>query len=228
MKKFLFIPLMGLILISNSVFAVSGKDCSYSPLQQVIRTSRSAEDITKLINDKVNLNIKPRCGGNVLQLATLRGNVSIFQTLLQNANLPLDEKVPNTDYPIPGAPKEIPLGFFIAYYAPSINIMQAFINAGPNLLMTDDRGETILWYLNQNPVLMNTDITDYMIQQLLLSDSTTGQNNIDTEVKKNDKNKKEIKRSARTKKSSDDEGNLIESEPDNPYKRQSADGIEEF
>ncbi len=229
MKKLLLTTLMGLSLISTSVFAAPRGDCSFSPLQQVIRNAREPGDITKLIEDKVNLNIKPRCGGNVLQLATLRGNVNIFTTLLQSGNLPLDEKVSNSDYPIPGAPKEIPLGFFIAYYAPSANIMQSFINSGANLLITDDRGETILWYLNQNPVLMNTEITDFMMRQLLLSNTSTGQADANQDVKKNDKNKKEAKKATRSKRSSDDEeGDLIEAEPDNPYKRQAADGMEEF
>ena len=219
---------MATLLISNGVFAGPKDDCSYSPLQQVIRNARDAEDINKLIADNINLNTKPRCGGNVLQLATLRGNVNIFTALINSGKLPLDEKVSNSDYPIPGAPREIPLGFFIAYYAPSVGIMQTFINSGANLLVTDDKGETILWYMNQNPVLMNTEVTDYMMRQLLLSNTAAGQPEKEPNVKKTKKAKKEIRKS-RSKKLSDDENlGLIESEPDNPYKRQASDGLEDF
>ncbi len=229
MKKLLPAVLMATLLISNGVFAGPRDECSYSPLQQVIRNARDAEDINKLIADNINLNIKPRCGGNVLQLATLRGNVNIFTALINSGKLPLDEKVSNSDYPIPGAPREIPLGFFIAYYAPSVGIMQTFINSGANLLVTDDKGETILWYMNQNPVLMNTEVTDYMMRQLLLSNTAAGQAEKEQVVKKAEKAKKESRRT-RTKKSSDEEEDvgLIEAEPDNPYKRQASDGLEDF
>lgn len=228
MKKLLPAVLMATLLISNGVFAGPRDECSYSPLQQVIRRARSADDIANLIVDNINLNINPRCGGNVLQLATLRGNLDVFTALVNSGQLSLDDKVSNRDYPIPGAPKEIPLGFFIAYYAPSLSIMQTFINSGANLLVTDDKGETILWYLNQNPVLMDTEVTDYMMRQLLLSNTSTGQNEKEQPVKKNEKAKKDT-RKVRIKPTSDiEEIGLIEAEPDNPYQRQASDGLEDF
>lgn len=236
MKKLLPAVLMATLLISNGVFAGPRDECSYSPLQQVIRRARSADDIANLIVDNINLNINPRCGGNVLQLATLRGNLDVFTALVNSGQLSLDDKVSNRDYPIPGAPKEIPLGFFIAYYAPSLSIMQTFINSGANLLVTDDKGETILWYLNQNPVLMDTEVTDYMMRQLLLSNTanenqTNDEQNrkkMEKERKKNDKSQKEGEQARSAKSSGIEEIGLIEAEPDNPYKRQASDGFEDF
>ena len=197
----------------NTVAFGAVKECSYSPLQQVIRTARSEEDIMKLINNNVNLNIRPKCGGNVYQLAVLRGNASIVKTLLENSKLPLDVSVPNTDYPIAGAPKEIPLAFFVAYHAPSIDIMRLFIDAGTDIMTTDSRGETILWYLNQNPILLNTDLVDEITNKLIMGASAAANAAAEAEAK------------AASQESS---GEVVEAEPDEPFKPAEALSQSEF
>lgn len=216
----------------NTVAFGAAKECSYSPLQQVIRTARSESDIMNLINNNVNLNIHPKCGGNVYQLAILRGNAGIVKTLIESSGLQLDVKVPNTDYPILGAPKEIPLIFFAAYHAPSIEIMRLLINSGVNILETDSRGETILWYLNQNPVLMNTDLVDEITQKLIMGssaasisvsdsahDKTDQADKVETNENNKDAPKAKAKKASKERKSKENEGvGLVEAEPDAPYK----------
>lgn len=227
----------------NTVAFGAAKECSYSPLQQVIRTARTEEDVMKLINNNVNLNIRPKCGGNVYQLAILRGNSAVVKALIENSKLPVDVSVSNTDYPIPGAPKEIPLAFFAAYHAPSINIMQLILNAGVDIMATDSRGETILWYLNQNPVLLNTELVDQVTEKLIMGASAAAnaeeakaaaekakEEKAKEEKAKEEKAKeekmKEAKKEAKESKSVAKEskkekaspGNVIEAEPDAPFK----------
>lgn len=201
MKKLIAAGLMCSCLITLNVTAAPRRfDCSYSPLQQVIRTARDESDIIKLINNRVNLNMKQKCGGTVLQLAVLRGNANIVKVLLENGNLPLDENVSLADFPIPGAPKEIPMAFFAAYYSPRADIMKLFISAGANILTQDSKGENILWYLNQNPVLSNTDLSDEIMQQLLMKNTIDPQAAVSDEpaVKENDRSmvQKEERRGA--------------------------------
>lgn len=220
--------------LMNTVAFGAGKECSYSPLQQVIRTARSEEDVLKLINNNVNLNIRPKCGGSVYQLAILRGNSAIIKALLDRSKLPLDVLVSNTDYPIAGAPKEIPLAFFAAYHAPSINIMRLFMNAGMDIMATDSRGETILWYLNQNPVLLNTELVDEVTDKLIMGASAAANaaaakaeaEEAEKEAAAHARNdKKEIKKEAKSrpvakesKKEKASPNNVIEAEPDEPFK----------
>lgn len=176
MNKLALSVLTGVFLINAAAFGAT-KECSYSPLQQVIRTARNEGDIMHLIQNNVNLDIYPKCGGGVYQLAVLRGNPGIIKTLIENSGLKLDVNVSNGDYPIAGAPKEIPLAFFAAYYAPSIEIMRLFKASGMNLLGLDSHGETILWYLNQNPVLMNTEIVDEIKEMLIMNSTAAGTGN---------------------------------------------------
>ena len=232
----------------NTVAFGAAKECSYSPLQQVIRTARTEEDVMKLINNNVNLNIRPKCGGNVYQLAILRGNSAVVKALLENSKLPVDVSVSNTDYPIPGAPKEIPLAFFAAYHAPSINIMRLFMNAGMDIMATDSRGETILWYLNQNPVLLNTELVDEVTDKLIMGASAAAnaeeakaaaekakeekvkeekaKEEKMKEAKKEAKESKSIAKESKNKKESP--GEVIEAEPDAPFKPAEALSESEF
>lgn len=218
-------------------------ECSYSPLQQVVRFARTAEDIEKRMNDGVDFKKPARCGGNVLQLATLRGNTDIFDVLLTQGNFDLDVKVSNTDYPIVGAPKEIPLAFFIAYYAPNKDIMRLLMDSDADLLGTDDKGETILWYLNQNPVLMYTDISDELTDRLLKANPSKESRRSDKANKTNKAEKKERSQNgtdkAKTRKSSsdtpkqrnqysDESADVVEAEPDAPYQHEeNADVLDE-
>lgn len=230
MRLMLLSVVLATLIWNQTAFSAPAKGCSYSPLQQVIRTARTDADILKLIDNQVNLNIKPRCGGNVMQLAILRGNPNLVKILIDQGGLELNENVSNADYPIPGAPKEIPLVFFAAHYAPRIEIMNLLLNANVDVLKTDLRGETILWYLDKNPVLMNTELVDTLTQKLIMAD--TRERNHSEEGRKKEGNglnrensgsqsvsaKKQERRDFAQKQQNKSDMGVIEAEPDNPYK----------
>ena len=183
MKKTILFSLALSCLTPLTSFA-NGKNCLYHPLQDIIRSARSAQEIETLINDKINFNIDFQCGGTVLQLAILRGNPDILQTLLEKGGLNPNEQITNSIYPIKGAPKTFPIAFFAAYYAPRADMLSLLISSGASIYQKDANGQNILWYLEQNPVLRNTDLSDQIIKNLLISDT-------------NEKNKKEeLKRKA--------------------------------
>ncbi len=167
MKSRIFISFLCGVMIAGSVEAAPRKNCSYSPLQEVIRNARSSEDIEPLIQNNVDLNAPQKCGGNVLQLAIVRGNPHVLKSILQGGQMNVNEMVSLDMFPIAGAPKQIPLIMFAAYYAPRGDMLQLIISAGANLMVVDDKGENILWYLEQNPVLNNTDLSDDITKRLL-------------------------------------------------------------
>lgn len=171
MKKALLLTVLGSFLIPTTSFSAP-RDCRYHPIQQVVRMARSEKDIEKEIAKKTNFNIKFPCGGNILQLAVLRGNPQVLQALLEKGNLNPNEIIENSEFQIKGAPKEIPISFFAAYFAPRPDILNLFVNyAGDSIYQKDANGQNILWYLEQNPVLNNTETSDRIIDNLVLIDS---------------------------------------------------------
>ena len=188
MKKALLLTVAGLLFLPNTSFSAP-RECRYHPIQQVVRMARSEQDIEKEIQKKTNFNIHFPCGGSILQLAVLRGNPQVLQILLEKGNLNPNEIVENTDFPIKGAPRELPISFFAAYYAPRADILNLFVNyAGNEIYKKDANGQNILWYLEQNPVLNNTAVSDQIIDNLVLIDSEK-QNERDRR-KKEEENKK--------------------------------------
>ena len=172
MKKALLFTIAGIFLFPSMSFAGPKGECRYHPIQQVVRMARSAQEIEKEITKKTNFNIHFPCGGSILQLAILRGNPHVLQTLLEKGNINPNETVQNDEFPIKGAPKEFPISFFAAYYAPRAEILNLFVDyAGDEIYKKDANGQTILWYLEQNPVLNNTEISDQIIDNLVLIDS---------------------------------------------------------
>ena len=171
MKKALILTAAAILFLPTQSFS-AGKDCRYHPIQQVIRSARSEKDIEKEIAKKTNFNIQFPCGGSILQLAVIRGNPHVLQALLEKGNLNPNEMVSTAEFPIKGAPKVIPISFFAAYYAPRGDILNLFVNhAGNSIYQKDLNGQNILWYLEQNPVLNDTDISDQIIDNLVLIDS---------------------------------------------------------
>ena len=172
MKKTLLLTIAGCFLFPTMSFAAPRGECRYHPIQQVVRMARSEQDIEKEIAKKTNFNIHFPCGGSVLQLAILRGNPQVLQVLLEKANLNPNEMISNDEFPIKGAPKELPISFFAAYYAPRADILTLFVDyAGDDIYKKDANNQNILWYLEQNPVLNNTEISDQIIDNLVLIDS---------------------------------------------------------
>ncbi len=162
MKKILALGTMGIFVAMACVVeaAPRGKgQCSYSPLQEFIRTIRSEEQIHQLIEKGIDLNAKTKCGGSILQLAIRRGNPQVVKALLE-AKVDFESPVSLEGFQIQGAPKEVPLLMFAAYYAPRPDIFRLFISAGSDVTELDANGENVLWYMRQNPVLNDTELYD--------------------------------------------------------------------
>lgn len=148
------------------------KKCTYSPLQDVIRNARGTQDIAPIIQNKVDLNAVPRCGGTPLQLAVLRGNPQIVKALLEGG-ASVSEEVSLEGFTIPEAPEKVPVLMFAGFFAPRPEIVQLIIQAGADVLKTDENGENVLWYIEQNPVLRNTALSDEIKNALLFNVPTT-------------------------------------------------------
>lgn len=173
MKKSIIFLFAGVMAVSMSVDAAPrgrGGECSYSPLQEFIRSVRSESEINQLISKGVDLNAKSRCGGSVLQLAIRRGNPQVVKALLE-ASIDFETPVSLEGFAIQGAPKEVPLFMFAAYYSPRPEIISLLMQAGVDVSETDSNGENVLWYMKQNPVLRETDIYDEVNAILLYQNS---------------------------------------------------------
>lgn len=182
MKKILCATVCGLCLIScvaTAGRAISLGDnrgmgvCSYTPLQEIIRDARSEADLAPITKNNVNLNAPVKCGGTVLQLAVLRGNPQVMRALLE-AGADVKTPVSLEGFNIANAPKEIPILHFAAFYAPRQDIVSLIISAGADVTATDENGESVLWYINQNPVLRNTALSDDIRNTLLLTPKNIG------------------------------------------------------
>ena len=167
MKK---MSLVMALLAGFSVFPVSAQEvvCAYSPLQNLIRTVKSADEIVALMNQGVSFNQPVNCGGSLMQLAILRGNPQVLQVLLQKDPSQANQMVSLDSFQIPGAPQEIPLILFAAYYSPNADMFRHLVNIGKaDISVTDASGRNLLWYMDQNPVLRSTDLYDTLNKQLL-------------------------------------------------------------
>ncbi|MDD3669344.1 MAG: hypothetical protein PHX68_03620 [Alphaproteobacteria bacterium] len=161
------------ILLGAAVLCAAGSAaaqygrCSYTPLQDAIRTARSEQQIQELINKGVRLDEQTRCGGSLLQLAIVRGNPAVISLMLrQNPEL-ARTPVALSPFPIQGAPAEVPVLMFAARYAVRPEIVTGLINAGASATELDKNGENILWYLSKNPVLVDTELADQLRDVLL-------------------------------------------------------------
>lgn len=164
MKKLLF---LSVCLMAMPALAQKSTECALTPLQNLIVNARGAAEIQTLISRGVVFDEQVRCGGSLMQLAIRRGNPEVLEAILRQ-----DQKRANgvallDAFPIVGAPKQIPLILFAAYYAPNKQIVDLLVAAGANIAATDDFGRNLLWYLNKNPVLRNTDLQDDLNNKLL-------------------------------------------------------------
>ena len=164
MKK-TFISLAALMM---ALPVMAADNCAYSPLQNLIRNVRKSDEIVVLMNRGVVFSEKTRCGGSLMQLAVLRGNPQVLQALLQRDPSQANEVAGIDAFPIPGVrSREIPLILFAAYYAPNDQMIRYLVNAGADISKTDADGRNLLWYMEQNPVLRNTDLYDELNDRLL-------------------------------------------------------------
>ena len=163
MKK----ALISLTALMLALPVMAAENCAYSPLQNLIRNVRKADEIVALMNRGVIFSEKTRCGGSLMQLAILRGNPQVLQALLNQDPSRANEIVDLQYFNIQGAPKEVPLILFAAYYAPNDQMIRLLVNAGADAAKTDLTGRNLLWYMEQNPVLRNTDLYDELNDRLL-------------------------------------------------------------
>lgn len=172
MKKYLFIFL-------TSFCTLSFAECTYTPIQEIILSARSEKPILELAKKNTNFLQKQTCGGSILQLAILRGNPTVLKALLENGAI-TQEKVSLKEFPIKGAPEEIPLILFAAYYAPNTYMLSLLMQAGFSVLEKDSFGNTIVWYLKQNKVLHHTDLEE-KIKEILISPTSSQEETTSTE-----------------------------------------------
>ncbi len=173
MKKFLTACALVTLMAASVSAAPQQSECAYSPRQTLIRDAKDAIQIAKLIEQGVVFDETPRCGGSLMQLAVRRGNTDVLVALLNQDLKRASQIVSLDEFPIPGAPKKVPLWLFAAYYAPNENVMillqKALQQSNQNLAVTDELGRNVLWYMDKNPVLRKTDLYDTLNSELLTS-----------------------------------------------------------
>ena len=161
MKKIVFLILV-MLLLQQKVYAQKASKksagntssvCVYTPMQKLIRDSRTADQVFQLVKDGHQIQDDTiTCGGSLLQLAVRRGIPQILYAIGVQDNNRLNQDVFLNDFPIPGAPNEIPAVLFAAYYAPSAEVFQVFLDLKADITKRDTLGHDILWYLDKNPV----------------------------------------------------------------------------
>ena len=164
MKKLLF---LSVCLLTVPAMAQRVTECALTPLQNLIVNARGPEEIQSLIQRGVVFDEQVRCGGTLTQLAIRRGNPEVLEAILRQDQSRANATVALDAFPIVGAPKQIPLILFAAYYAPNKQIVELLVAAGANISATDDFGRNVLWYLNKNPVLRRTALEDDLNNKLL-------------------------------------------------------------
>ena len=164
MKKLLF---LSVCLMTLPALAQKVGECALTPLQNLIVNARGSEEVQALIDRGRVFDDPVRCGGSLMQLAIRRGNPAVLQAILNQNNKRANGIVSLEAFPIVGAPKQIPLILFAAYYAPNAEIMTLLVNNGADITATDEFGRNLLWYMNKNPVLRNTELEDELNKALL-------------------------------------------------------------
>lgn len=141
--------------------------CQYTVMQEIVRNARDHQQIFQLIEEGVLMDDPTiTCGGNLLQLAIRRGNPNIVNGILSQKPTRANETVSLKGFEIPEAPETVPVLLFAAYYAPSPAVFQIFLDRNVPMTVADSKGHNVLWYLDQNPVLRQTSLTD-QVQALL-------------------------------------------------------------
>lgn len=185
MKKILLACVCGLMTLSAEA---ANTECAYTPLQSLIRNVRDVSEVQNLINRGVVLDDPQiRCGGSLMQLAIVRGNPDVLKVLLEQDIKRVDQKVSLDGFSIPDAPRQIPVLLFAAYYSPNESMMRLMVQAaeqgGNGLNQVDDSGRNLLWYLEKNPVLRHTQLSDELRDKMLVAliptkTSTLGQQQV--------------------------------------------------
>ncbi len=174
------VALSAALMLASPVMAQRSQNCSYSPLQNLIRSANDVAEIEKLVQKNVKLNAPVRCGGSLAALAVMRGNANVLKVLLNNG-IDIDTPVKSADFGLGrDYPAQIPLILFAAHFAPNAEVLKALIDAGSNMAVIDEKGENISWYLDKNPVLRETPLAEE-INNILLYQSTPEAPAVNTE-----------------------------------------------
>lgn len=141
--------------------------CSYTPLQEIVRSAQNEDEVRSLIERGVSFNDDMRCGGNLLQLAIRRGNPNIVRLILEQTPSMASELVPTDDFgDMPKTtPADIPLTAFAAYYAPNEAVMKEIIDNGGDIYAKDANENDIFWYMEFNPVLRKSRISEQIVDR---------------------------------------------------------------
>lgn len=148
--------------------------CSYSLLQETIRSANDVKEVKALVDRQVNLNAPVRCGGTLVQLAVLRGNPQILAELI-NGGADTQTPVDTETFGLVGVPKTLPLILFGARVSPNAETFQVLLDAELDVSQADENGETILTYLDKNPVLRETALIQTIEEKLLYAPSAVNQ-----------------------------------------------------
>ena len=178
MKKLLLLSAACLMVVP--AMAQRSGDCAYTPLQNLVINARNPNEIQSLIQRNVIFDEQVRCGGTLMQLAIRRGNPQVLAAIVRQDQKRVHAQVALDAFPISGAPKTIPLILFAAYYAPNKDIVELLVQAGANIAVVDDYGRNLLWYMDKNPVLKNTDLMDELNNRLLYSMGNQQEDNAET------------------------------------------------
>ena len=165
MKKMLFM----MVCLLASTMAMAEFECAYTPLQVRVAKARSRADIQDLVDRGINIEEDTKCGGSLLQLAVRRGEPGVLAAILQQDMARANSMEKLDAFPIPGVTGQIPLLLFAGYYAPNKEIVRLLLDAEASVTATDDKGRNVLWYMQYNPVLRNTDLYDQINEQILYS-----------------------------------------------------------
>ncbi|MBR6411737.1 MAG: hypothetical protein IKS41_01065 [Alphaproteobacteria bacterium] len=162
-----FMTICGVSMAAVAAPVAFQEGCQYTQLQNMVRDARNHEQIFEFIKAGVSMDDKTiQCGGTLLQLAIRRGNPSIVNGILTQDKARANKSVSLTGFEIPGAPAEIPVILFAAFYAPNEMTFKVIMEAGGKISARDSSGHGILWYLDKNPVLRRT-ATEDLIKQIL-------------------------------------------------------------
>ena len=148
-----------LLMLCASVQAYAKEPCLYDSIQTTIRNAEYVSDVDGLRNRKDEMNKDYACQ-SPFQLAILRGKYSLLYHLIQfgldiNKSVPMEGFDPYGEYP-----DKIPAILFAALHASNGEIIQVLIDAGADPKVKDANGNDFFWYLERNPALRRTYLSD--------------------------------------------------------------------
>ena len=163
MQKKWIVGIIGLTLIGG--VSVQAEECRYATNQEIVRRAENMNEIRGL-GDQFDVNEEFPCGGSLIQLAVLRGNVDTFPYLVRHG-VDLNMAVSTKEFDMPDTPDMIPFPLFAARFAPNSALIDYMLNNGADFKVKDAYGHDALWYFEQNPVLRSSYLTKKGVENLI-------------------------------------------------------------